>query len=1147
MVDEQNKNNNIVSSDESIKLKENENLLLNLIENKDIINRQEFDDLDSITKIRNLIDKESKNNKDDLSLKNMTNNQICLEMHRKNMQKCIEEDHIDVENYSDEDTRDNDNLILNKSSISKSRSSSTSSSRSSSSTRSSELSSQSSRLSNSSNKSNNSNNNSSIKDESQSINDQNTVIKNEENINKNKRQRFHSNYSTTMQKQNATSILINGKRYYQLKFSCENCGLRYSDQGTLNTHKLNYCSKRVQSSSEKDDSKERTRSSSGSKTSRSNSPQSIKMNIDGSESETNNQIEIKDQSISKNSEKVIENNEMDKEKNSQDINQTKTVIYQCNSCLFQTDKKSNMNKHSRVHLPQKRKAMEESTLQNNNNNIGLNDTNNLVQNENIQCLKQENKQTFSIADKQNDIKPTEINDSYCKDCDIQFSSMKTYLHHRNNYCQKYKTIEISPNDNKQQTLASLVPNKTPRTIQTNKTNEELKNYMSDDDRINKNKKNENVNSLIVNNPKNQDEISQSMPSFSSNIPSIYSSPISSFHIPKQQLISNNNSSNNPPNAVCMGDLVYLPVYKLNNQKESTKESNLNIPIKVPLQIPSTLLYNAQHYQSRKYPSCLDPKLLDAGKLETLPNWNNLNEIQRSSDVVKNLFKRKRNSSDSSERSLKIDYEDEDEENDQDNGQDSPLDLSTKTNSITGNKKHNVNTINDELLQKSQRLINNAYLNGLISPIENDSIKNYLNKKQKTNLNNEVFLRNNSIYYSDLIKNYSYSLIHEQTNSISPSNFGVSCQQSIQNLKYQNALIELANYQKHNNTSHFNNKKKIESVSDMPSASKPFFPTPLLTQNKPIPASFLEQNNLYKCNYCKEIFNIEKGYQHKCLAIQNIINRQKSLNNNQDFIKESSSSHVDSISVYPQSTESRQFSNLLERMVLNPMLLRKNLNEQPNENVEDKDDNKIESLYGRSSSLENKINCMNEESKEELEDLLRHPLVKKTLTETYGGNDIQKLFSYNESINEDDMSMNNRQFFICTNCGYRGNTSRGVKQHGKMHINNNEHFGIINATEKYPLIVYNSRQDSDIKIIDKVKQKIELINDSIEDEETTSNNSNSLTKHSETNCVDSSENNISKMLSLTKDMRSETYCFKCGIQFQHIKNFLAHKKSYCNDN
>ena len=40
----------------------------------------------------------------------------------------------------------------------------------------------------------------------------------------------------------------------------------------------------------------------------------------------------------------------------------KSVIFQCNSCLFQTDKKSIMNRHSRVHLAQKRKAMEEGAV-----------------------------------------------------------------------------------------------------------------------------------------------------------------------------------------------------------------------------------------------------------------------------------------------------------------------------------------------------------------------------------------------------------------------------------------------------------------------------------------------------------------------------------------------------------------------------------------------------------------------------------------------------------------------------------------------------------------------------------------------------------------------------------------------------------------
>lgn len=50
--------------------------------------------------------------------------------------------------------------------------------------------------------------------------------------------------------------------------------------------------------------------------------------------------------------------------------------------------------------------------------------------------------------------------SYCKDCDIQFSSIKTYEHHRNNYCQKYKTIEavvpveVTSSSNSSASLAS---------------------------------------------------------------------------------------------------------------------------------------------------------------------------------------------------------------------------------------------------------------------------------------------------------------------------------------------------------------------------------------------------------------------------------------------------------------------------------------------------------------------------------------------------------------------------------------------------------------------------------------------------------------------------------------------------------------------
>jgi hypothetical protein len=1151
-LDEPNKNSIIVSSNESIKLKENDNLQLNIIENKDINNIKEYDDLNSSLKLKNITEREENKfekfmiNKDDFLLKNMTNNPFSLDIYRKHMQKSNEEDEIDVENYSDDYSTDNENkinenlLILKKTIISKSRTPSSSSSRSTSSTYSSRSSSSSSRSNNSSKFNSDCNDTSSKKDYvKQLANDQNAIIKKDGNINKNRRQRFHSNYNTALQKQNTTSILINGKRYYQLKFSCENCGLRYSDQGTLNMHKLNYCTKRTQSNDEQDRSKQRSRGNSESKNSRSNSPQSNKNPIEKNEKETNNEREEKE-SNQKNSEMIED------EKNLNDINQIKNVIYQCNSCLFQTDKKSIMNKHSRVHLPQKRKAMEESTLQNNNNN-SLSDSSEKFLTENNQSLQ--NLVTNYLSDKQNDDTLNEKTNSYCKDCDIQFSSMKTYLHHRNIYCQKYKTIELSPNEARQQTLISLNPNKAPKSIQMSKNDEETKAYMSEDDKININKKNEIINKLSVNKTKIQDEPTfspvsiQSIPSSSSNIkiPPIPSS-ISSFSIQKQQLVNPKNSSNNPPNAVCMGDLVYLPVYKINKNNDPSNETNLNMPIQVPIQIPSKLPYNTTIFQANRFSNSLDPKLLDTRKIETLSNWNKINDIKRNSEIEENLFKRKRSSSNSSDRSLKIDDDDYEEENYQDNVEDSPLDLSIKNSKIMKIKQQNHN---DELIHKSQRLINDAFLNGLISPIENDSIKNYLHKKQKTNLNNEIFLRNNSIYYSELMKNYPFNLIQEQTNVKAASNMEISSQQSLQNFKFENALIELANYQKNSYTSHLNKKKNLENYSDIPpDLNRLNFQIPVLNQNNPISSLSLNENDkLFKCNYCKDLIKMDKVKSHKCIVIQNILKQPASNLNNKEH---RSSQNMDSISSCASTLQSTQFSKLLASMVLNPKIIRKYLDEECKETIDD-NNNRIESIHARSSGLENNINYNNEQNNEELEELLKHPLVKKTLSETYGGSDIQKLFSFKQSINEDDININNRHFFICTNCGYRGNTSRGVKQHGKMHINNNEHFAIINATDKFPLVVYNSKHDCDIKILNKAQEKTELIDYVNDDENNKIKYSESDLKELKQDFIESSDSNFLKMQSLTSDLKSDTYCFKCGIQFQHIKNFLAHKKSYCNDN
>lgn len=107
-----------------------------------------------------------------------------------------------------------------------------------------------------------------------------------------------------------------------------------------------------------------------------------------------------------------------------------------------------MNRHSRVHLAQKRKSMEDLLENNNCDLTGSESGSNKIQkfdiNNNSKLRDVERpieKSGIASADEQSKLK------SYCTDCDIQFSSVTTYQHHRNNYCQKYKTIEaIVPMD-----------------------------------------------------------------------------------------------------------------------------------------------------------------------------------------------------------------------------------------------------------------------------------------------------------------------------------------------------------------------------------------------------------------------------------------------------------------------------------------------------------------------------------------------------------------------------------------------------------------------------------------------------------------------------------------------------------------------------
>jgi hypothetical protein len=196
----------------------------------------------------------------------------------------------------------------------------------------------------------------------------------------------------------------------------------------------------------------------------------------------------------------------------------------------------------------------------------------------------------------------------------------------------------------------------------------------------------------------------------------------------------------------------------------------------------------------------------------------------------------------------------------------------------------------------------------------------------------------------------------------------------------------------------------------------------------------------------------------------------------------------------------------------------------------------------------------------LQEILKHPLVIKTLQELYGHEDL-KFFEelYTPSIK----GISSNFFYMCTTCGYRGNTARGVKQHGKLHLINKQHFAIIHATKNQPILIYNSENDSfDTKTSRENIQKanlnfekhIDIVETSIKlNENKTPDFYKSklpLSKkarllHDYSKSLKEQECEKQEDISL-KVVKAHTYCFKCNIQFQHLNNYLTHKKTYCID-
>jgi hypothetical protein len=112
-----------------------------------------------------------------------------------------------------------------------------------------------------------------------------------------------------------------------------------------------------------------------------------------------------------------------------------------------------MNKHSRIHLSQKRKEMEEAPTYS------------------TSITNETDLEKSNILQNVSDQKYSKTLESFCKECDIKFSSVKTYNHHRMNYCQKYKTlesltpIEINKKNSRNQEIITHIAENTSRKIE----------------------------------------------------------------------------------------------------------------------------------------------------------------------------------------------------------------------------------------------------------------------------------------------------------------------------------------------------------------------------------------------------------------------------------------------------------------------------------------------------------------------------------------------------------------------------------------------------------------------------------------------------------------------------------------------------------
>lgn len=161
-----------------------------------------------------------------------------------------------------------------------------------------------------------------------------------------------------------------------LLYGCPFCGVRFSSARTLEGHLTYYCSKKP-SNSEKEMIKEEPKDKESSDTEMS--PESVKSQNDETEKQNDASNEERIESES-NETKLLKNGE----------------LFHCPFCCYTSDKLSSLNRHKRIHC----------------------------------------RGSTSPTSSSSSLSPVSKQDSYCAECNIQFSSFSTFKCHKEYYCSK---------------------------------------------------------------------------------------------------------------------------------------------------------------------------------------------------------------------------------------------------------------------------------------------------------------------------------------------------------------------------------------------------------------------------------------------------------------------------------------------------------------------------------------------------------------------------------------------------------------------------------------------------------------------------------------------------------------------------------------